>query len=287
MKTLGMDKICFAAALLLAATAMLVFNTSRGLLQVQQVLPDVTGEDYVISSRSEPAAGRQLWPAPQRLARDKAWTYDVFTPPEIFYDPNTRQFRIIPPQITDPAAQAREAGFGLELVEVLRVPFRLQLVGYVGGENNYLGTFENLETSETFLARAGRQIPSLHLTIRTFVVKQERGALSESLPVTGRVAYATVRDEQTGQETVLNNLERSYTRQTRARLRSTRDPAGEFEVGENGMIQTGGASYRIEKIRLAPESVDVTIMESDHTPQSEHRTLLAPVVPPTTSPDSR
>ena len=37
MKTLGMDKICFAAALLLAATAMLVFNTSRGLLQVQQV----------------------------------------------------------------------------------------------------------------------------------------------------------------------------------------------------------------------------------------------------------
>ncbi len=46
---------------------------------------------------------------------------------------------------------------GLELVAVQRTPFRLQLVGYVGGTGRYLGTFENQLTGEVFLAgiRAG------------------------------------------------------------------------------------------------------------------------------------
>jgi len=91
----------------------------------------------------------------------------VFTPPEIYYDGRSREFSVTPPTTSEAAARddSRPAP---------AAPFRLQLVGFVGGEGSYRGMFENLATTEHFLARSGRALPELEVTIRDFQVQRVR-----------------------------------------------------------------------------------------------------------------
>ncbi|MEO6876053.1 MAG: hypothetical protein ABI222_14645, partial [Opitutaceae bacterium] len=120
--------------------------------------------NYEIPS-AEIDAGNTLipqWSPPGAQKRGPEWIYDVFTPPEINYDESTRQFAVAGPhEATRPVVES--AGF--ELIAVNREPFRLQLIGYVGGEGHFKGAFENRSTREVFLAGPGRAIPMLGLVI--------------------------------------------------------------------------------------------------------------------------
>lgn len=149
------------------------------------------------------------WEDPPAQTRGAEWVYDLFTPPEIFYDRWSRQFTVKPPPASDPG-KINDASR-----EPVRAPaelFRLQLVGFVGGEGSYLGSFENLVTTEHVLARGGRNLPELGVTIRDFHVAPVRRAPGDSMPTTELIATAIVRDERTGEDVVLTNLERAYAR---------------------------------------------------------------------------
>lgn len=211
---------------------------------------------YAPVGRDAPAVRSEAWDSPPPQTRGRDWVYDVFTPPEIFYDARTKQFSIAPPA-PEPVAEApTEAPFGLALAEVRRVPFRLQLVGYVGGEGNYRGLFENVVTGETFLATGGRSLPALALRIESLAVTRQPVATEESSPVNRPVATAVVRDERTGRQITLTNLERYYPDAPLALVRLGDEPPREVREGDE--VRADDAVFHIDRIQLAPPTLEVT-----------------------------
>ena len=162
---------------------------------------------YVAVTGGTAAAENSEWSRPSSQKRGADWVYEMFTPPEIYYDGRSQEFSVKPPLTAGPETEAHP-----EPVVAPMEPFRLQLVGFVGGEGSYLGTFENVATSEHILARTGRTLPDLALTIRDFQVKRVRREPDDSMPTSELIATAIVRDERTGDDVILTNLERAYVR---------------------------------------------------------------------------
>src|SRR5882672_11218642 len=50
--------------------------------------------DYVPAALGPPPAGPGKWHLPRAQTRGPGWVYDVFTPPEIDYDEQTREFTV-------------------------------------------------------------------------------------------------------------------------------------------------------------------------------------------------
>lgn len=209
------------------------------------------------------------WAPPPAQTRGREWVYDTFTPPEIFYHARTRQFSVKPPAGFGDDEPAEP--FGLELVAVRPEPFRLQLVGYVGGEGNWRGMFEDVVSGEVVLASAGRRLPKLGLAIERLEVRAQPVAFADSMTTRQRVATAVVRDERTGNEIALTHRERTFTRTLSALVAAEGETAArEVRVGET--FKAGLATYRIERIELTPPAVEVT-KESPTLAQPERRTL--------------
>lgn len=259
MKKLIIAQSSCLGALLVAVGSTVVFS-AIGLLKTDRWQPaGLTGGDYVSAARPVVRAEQETWSAPGPIPRDPAWRYEVFTPPEIYYDDQTQQFTMSPPDLARKATQTATAGTaaGLALIKVERVPFRLQLVGYVGGAGRYLGTFENTATSEIFLAGAGRQLTELELQITDFDVRRERVALCASEFADEWVAVATVRDVSTGATTVLRHLERSFTNELDALLRDTSGRMKEFSARVGDVVEVGDERYTVVKLEINPPTVEV------------------------------
>jgi len=158
---------------------------------------------YVTVGLDAPLTEPAEWLAPRAQPRGADWIYDMFTPPEIFYDADTLQFAVSSP--SDLAVVP-----GSESGAAPPAPFRLQLLGYVGGAGRYLGTFENQLTGEVFLARAGQPVRALGLEITDFTVARQPVRLADNLESNQWIATAVVRDEQTGSGITLRAGERSY-----------------------------------------------------------------------------
>lgn len=213
---------------------------------------------YVPAAAKVPAVKPGKWAPPMAQTRGAGWIYDVFTPPEILYDEQTRQFEVTPSrELTATVAPAAPAG--LELVAVKREPFRLQLVGYVGGEGNYRGTFENTLTTEVFLAGPGRQLPALDLVITDFAVRRAPVAMADGTAANQWVATAVVRDERTGRLTTLTAGEPSYTDELIAvfAVEDDDDEAlHELRLGQE--FKSAEHTYKIERLQLDPPTVSLT-----------------------------
>jgi hypothetical protein len=219
----------------------------------------------------------EIWNAPTALARGREWVYEVFTPPEIFYDSESRRFRVAGDIRVEESSRASDsADFGFEVVAIEATEFPLQLVGYVGEPGAYQGIFTNVTTAETFLGAAGRRVPELGLVIETFGVTRKAVAIAESMSTMEWVAEALVRHEFSGEETVLNDRARALSGLRRVRLRSTQGDVADWVAGEGDGQRIGDILYRIEKIRLAPASVTIS-KETAGATAPERRTLTPPV----------
>ncbi len=223
------------------------------------------------------------WRAPEPMSRGKEWVYDVFTPPEVYYDAQSGKFRLTPPSreaaIMPVDDSRRRIVPGLTLHTVDREAFPLQLIGFVGEPGNYLGTFENRVTHETLLLREGTVIDSLQMVVREFRVEQIAREIPESMTITERMAVAVIVDQRTGEETRLRQGEVALTSGRLAWV-SLDENGKVMTVVEGELIDAGGEQFRIEKIRLAPPEVDVT-KEKQSDGASESHTLrpLAPKSP--------
>jgi hypothetical protein len=230
------------------------------------VLPDAP---YTPAIVTPPLRATDGWVPPPAQSRGREWVYDTFTPPQIFFNARSRQFTVKPPAgfMEDEPDEA----FGLELVAVKPEPFRLQLIGFVGGDGNWRGTFENLRSGEVFLAAAGRRVPSLALYIKTLEVRPQPVASRQTMTTQQRVATAVVHDEKTGRDVTLTHRERQFTDTLAAFLAVTGETATrEGRVGD--LFKVGPASYRIDKVTLSPPSVEVT-KEAPTLAQPDRRTL--------------
>src|SRR5687767_8983350 len=169
--------------------------------------PQSTHFPYTTLFRSQaPPVKMETWAAPVAQSRGREWIYDTFTPPEIFYNARSKQFTVKPPSsLLDEDAQE---SYGLDLVAVRPEPFRLQLIGYVGGEGNWRGMFQNLVSGHVFLASGGHRVPNFALTVRSLDVSPHPIRMGESMTTRQRVATAVVRDDKTGNEITLTHRER-------------------------------------------------------------------------------
>lgn len=232
----------------------------------------LTGGDYSAAGIAPAQFDLARWPKPKAQSRGPGWKYELFTPPEIFYDADTKSFRVTLAEDEFPAAESRPTSFGLALQAVEPEPFPLQLIGFVGAEGNLLGTFENLHTSETLMLREGGRVPDLGLTVERITVIREPVAIPDSMTVRERRVRAVVRDDRTGETTQLDQGERRMTGRLRARVRFTDEAASPQTVAVGDVVLHGDARFTIEKIRLAPPEMIVN-KETSATGAAERQTL--------------
>ena len=219
-----------------------------------------------------PVAEADSWESPQPRTDEPAWTYDLFTPPTIYRQPETGEWLASLPAMSRSSVREHRHE-ELELLEVRRPPFRLQLVGFEGESGNLFGLFEDLLTTEHFLAAAGDAIPALGLKIERFRVIHEQGrSADETIAPAGLVAEALVRDEAEGETIVLTDRERTYWGDPIAVI-GTQGSAGErFSLRRDEGIERGGTRYRLRDVRLVPPAVDL-IVESPAGEEAETWTL--------------
>lgn len=269
----GKEKILLATAAVVALASAIAFGTLawRNTRGAHGPVARVALSDapYTPTATDAPAVKTDLWNQPVAQSRGRDWVYDVFTPPEIFYNARAKHFTVKPP--LGPNEEPPEEAFGIELVAVRPEPFRLQLIGYVGGEGDWRGTFQNVATGEVFLAAAGRRVPNLALSIKSLDVRAVDIALPQSMTTRQRVATAVIRDERTQRDVTLTHRERQFTGGLSAWVAATGETASR-EMREQEVFKLGAASYRVNKISLAPPSVDVT-KESPTLAQPDRRTL--------------
>jgi hypothetical protein len=221
-----------------------------------------------------PVAETDSWESPPPRTDEPEWAYDLFTPPTIYRQPETGEWLASLPAA--PRGSAREHRHEeLELLEVRRPPFRLQLVGFAGESGNFFGLFEDLVTTEHFLAAAGDEIPALGLKIERFRVIHEQGrSADETIAPAGLVAEALVRDEVRGETIVLTDREQTY-RDDPIAVIGTHGSTGErFSLHRDEEIERGGTRYRLRDVRLVPPAVDL-IVESPTGEETETWTLAA------------
>jgi len=268
------DKALLGGALLLALGSATVFSVliAREMASPPPPIPRVELADvpYTPVAAAATAVRTAVWAVPGAQSRGREWIYDTFTPPEIFYQARTRQFTVRPPsslveeEVIEP--------FGLELISVRPELFRLQLIGYVGADGNWQGTFQNVDTGEAFIASSGQRVPKLGLTIKTLDVRMEPIALPESMTTPQRVATAVVVDEKNGREVVLTHRERNFTGTVTGIVAGPLLPAPR-DVREGDEVKVGGVTYRIGRIQLSPPSAEV-IKTVPGRAQPERRVLV-------------
>lgn len=288
MRAPSSDKVLIAAAfaLLLAsagAFALLAMKHPRAkpgtIPQVQ--LADAT---YTAVAPDAPPVKAETWGAPVAQTRGRDWIYDTFTPPEIFYNSRSKQFTVKPPS---GLGEEELEAFGVDLVSVRPEPFRLQLVGYAGDEGSGKGIFLNVASGEVFLAKAGHSVPKLGVSIKKLEVARQPIAFKDSTTTRQRIATAVVRDERANRDVTITHRERLMTGLNFAMITPSGQTAAR-EVREGDTFKLGEATYKIDKIQIAPPSMEIT-KESPQLTQPDHRTLKPLEIegPDTPEPDAR
>ncbi len=201
------------------------------------------------------------WEAPV-VNGDAEWGYDLFTPPEIFYDAALGRWsarRIEKREgerienLNTPAAAA------FELVRTKVEPFRVQLVGFVETGEGEWGVFEDAETAGVVLAGAGKRLAELEVAIETLVVERAERVWPESMAVNVLVAKAKVRDERTGGTLWLTNVERAWVSDPVAVVkRIGGDEERVVRVGDE--IAGDDAAYRVIRIEQSPPAIELAVV---------------------------
>lgn len=271
-------RVLCALVLVSAITSTTIFGaktrTLRGYDGIERsalMLPDAP---YARTITDLPLEARAEWQPPRPLARGEGWTYDLFTPPEIFYHEETRTFTV-----TRPAAPAGRAptAFGMELISVRQELFRLQLVGYMGAAGNWRGVFVDTTTGEVFLATAGERLKPLALTISKLAVDPRITNLPDRMPLEERLATALIQEDSAGREIMLSQGVPQPTGSVMATVRIDGESAVR-EVCAGEVLVSGEVRFEIERITASPPSLVVARHSADDA-SPIHR-VLSPVIGP-------
>lgn len=268
------DKVLLGAALLFVVASVAVFGTFAwrhvGAPAGPAPSVELANTPYEAKALAAPPIKTETWAAPVAQTRGREWIYDTFTPPEIFYNARSKQFTVKPPSslLDDDALEA----FGLELVAVRPEPFRLQLIGYAGGEGHWRGTFQIVGTGEVFLGATGKRVPNLALSIKSLDVSLQPIRVGDSMVTRQLVATAVIRDEKAGRDVTLTHRERAFTGTLSAFVAVPGETATR-EVRTGDLFKIGDATYRVEKIQITPPSAEI-VKESPTLTQPDRQILL-------------
>ena len=197
------------------------------------------------------------WPDPAEGAATDAWVFDVFTPPVIYYDRDTGRFAVSPPELTAPVeSEIMATPFGVDLVRIVREPFRLQLIGYAGTEAEPLGIFRNNVAGAGVVARMGKAFPELGLQIRNLVIRREDSIVPYSMPLREIVAVAEIWDERAQRAIELSSARPAWNTQPVAEIRL--QAAGDVQTVQAGnRIETDEGVYEVSGVFSEPDSISM------------------------------
>ena len=255
---LRFERVLLAIAVIAAASSAVGFRfaySKLGKLGAGARKPVRVDIPYARREVATPAISEVKWTDPVRSTTAGKWTYDLFTPPEIFYDAVSKRFTVSPPRTTlganEMASDSREEPL-IQLLEVKPTLYRLQLIGYVGTKNGYLGLFENAATHETFLAAAKRDLSELDLDIESFAVELATIALPDGMSTRQPIATAAVRDHLTHKLISLTTVQRCYVK---PRAVVCLDRGTPQEVCTGDVLNLNGTDYEVGEVQLSPPRV--------------------------------
>lgn len=290
MSASSKDKVFLAAGAVVFLGAAGWAFMNEGDIAAYGEAPQVpaTGRSYEPTAVAVTTPEARRWAeAPSQSAGEK-WRFEVFTPPQIFYNEETRAFTVIPPIIKDktvgPVIETPKdippVTFGATLVKVEQPLFRLQLVGAVGEGPTARGTFQAKDSKDIILGTTGKKLPDLNLEIVEFKAERVRDTVAGATTVIRDVIYAVVRDTQTGQTYRLDPKNRLPDGPLVATLKL--DSGEERPVSVGATFKVGDVDYTVGEIVLSPESVVVTKKPADG--EAETKTLVIPPPPPPPAP---
>lgn len=279
------DKIFLAVgglALVLTSVWAFVQQSDISALSKPASVP-TGGRNYEKTEIKVEMPASQTWQPVGHQPAGEKWIYNVFTPPKIYYNLQTKQFTVVPPEPPDddgdrPKPPDPVQPFGLVLVKVEQPLFRVQLEGYIGDEGSYRGTFNNVLTGKTFFGVSGKQLPELNLEIVTFEAKRRRIEVPGGSPIIDVTAYAIVKDTVTGQEYRLEPGKRLIDGPLVATFKLLDGTERSIKQGESATV--GEATYAVGALTLEPAAAVVTKTATSLKEPVVETLLIPPPAPP-------
>ncbi len=260
----SIDKIllAIAGAILLFALAVgaMDFRESH-LIAKEGVSLTLNDSTYQPSEVKSPRILTQTWEKATHQKRGEDWIYDVFTPPVIYYNPVTLQFTVTPPDFRRPVVLTDDP-FQVELLDVRPRPYRIQLVGYLGKEGDYVATFEYVPTGVTLVGRPGKRFPQVHVELRSLEVEKQTSTVG-NMPIVDLIAKAVIYDEDSGEEVLLTNKERRMLSGPEAVFRIKGNAIIEYTYTEGGIILNGPQTYTINRLQVSPPQATLILTSPD------------------------
>ncbi|MBK1876315.1 hypothetical protein [Pelagicoccus mobilis] len=254
--------------------AMIVFTWvgTRAIIEVRE-LDGIAGQGRELLSEQKvnaptyelaaPDGSGVNWRPAESQSRGDDWLFDVFTPPVIYYDPNSREFAVTPPSIqTVDTGENLWAAFDVELLEVRQRPYKLQLVGYAGSQGSYIAYFENTETGALVYLKEGQEEPELGVRLTAFQEQQIEIKKEDDTPVVENVGVARIADYASGQEVSLTNMETKMFSDLEAKIRLL--PGGVVryvQIGSRLELESG--DYIVEDLSAQPPEAMITKISKD------------------------
>ena len=243
-----------------------------------------SGSAYEATAITITSPESRKWADAQSQTAGEKWIYDVFTPPEIYYNTRTKQFTVVPPVI-EPTAVTNTGdpvpvlppSFGLELVKVEQPLFRLQLEGWVGEGPSARGNFLNVQTGTAVFGTTGKKLPDLNLEIVRFSAERRVTEIPGGTRIVETVATAVVRDTVTGVETPLDAKVRTPEGPLSVTFKLADGTERSAKSGES--ISAGDHTFKVGELTLDPPSA-VVIKEGKDLAVPETKTLVIPPPPP-------
>ena len=190
-----------------------------------------------------PASG----PAPPAQARGRAWVYELFAPPSLYFDRKTGVLSAGAPS----GASEADAHFELELVQVRRARLRWQLVGYAAGAGGLRGIFADIEDGVTVLAGAGDHLGETEYVVEDLSLDLP-GSGEEGGPIEGTGAVARVVAAGGGGPVRLTSREPCEAGVPQGMFASRANPEFRRLLKEGDSVTLDGANYCVEQLELRP-----------------------------------
>jgi len=242
------DKLLLVIALiaLLAGVGFYVTKSGEVPSGAPQVSTQAADNPYQLVPVIRSIAETVSWPDVEE--QSSGWVYDVFTPPQIFLEPDGT-FTIIPivPEEDRPP-------FGLYLATMRQDPYRIQVEGYIEEKDNSLILFYDEERKQSIRARVGDIVADSGFEVSDFKIERIVD------PVEGiyKVATAKILDQREDKEFTLIHGERLMKEEVTIIVKSKEDSSIEIQLMDVGeSFETPLGQYTLKEINLEESSITV------------------------------
>lgn len=263
------DKILLgiALALLLAVFGMAAFRPAPQSITEFVNIPALRPENiHEVSAMPEPDLDVPLWDEPPPQSAGQEWVFDVFTPPVIYFNPQTETFTVLSdsPQATP---------WEIELVAIREELYRVQLIGYLGKAGDYRISLENRETGKLLLAREGNEYEDFEIAVRSFEVKRTKVPHTGGTEVYENVATVVIYDQRLDREITLRSDVRRTNDESTAHFRAVDAPDQEFRAGVGDTFTYQDFAYTVDA--LDPPAKATVTRTGGEEEEPETKTLIA------------